>query len=182
MPTFGLRPNNLHGVVALGAVTIVFVATYSSGARRLLSGRVFSWLGRVSFSVYLIHEPIILALRYHFSTAQPAVLAFVGVSSSFVVAELFYRLIEGPSHRLARRVNRWLTIGDQRTRHAVEVTPPRPLTRQFRGNQGRRRPHLLSIWRRETPHPIEVVYPVVSIQQDRPHVRTHALRQAPSGR
>ena len=60
----------------------------------------------MSFSLYLVHLPIILAgvtlLR---SVSLPLALA-VSVVASFVIAELFYRYVEQPAHRLSMAVGR----------------------------------------------------------------------------
>jgi peptidoglycan/LPS O-acetylase OafA/YrhL len=108
----------LWGVSAAGAVGLVVTAAGSPGAARLLSRAVPAWLGRVSFSLYLVHVPVLATLAYLWGErAWPAVLG-VGFTASLLLAELFRRLVEGPSHRLAQHVRR--TLGrDGETRRAV---------------------------------------------------------------
>lgn len=98
------RPNPVQGVEALvtvGATLIVLVFLLSGTAKKLGDTAVAQWLGRVSFSVYLVHLPIILAgvtlLR---SVSLPLALA-VSVVASFIVGELFFRYVEGPAQRLS---------------------------------------------------------------------------------
>ncbi|MET3953043.1 acyltransferase [Arthrobacter sp. UYEF36] len=96
----------VEAVVTVGATLIVLLFVSCRSAKRLGDTAVAQWLGRVSFSVYLVHLPIILAgvtlLR---SVSLPLALA-VSVAASFMAAELFYRYVEQPSHRLSMAVGR----------------------------------------------------------------------------
>ena len=73
----------------------------------------------MSFSLYLVHLPIILAgvtlLR---SVSLPLALA-VSVAAAFVSAELFYRYVEQPSHRLSMAVGR--AVGRRSRSGAAEI-------------------------------------------------------------
>jgi peptidoglycan/LPS O-acetylase OafA/YrhL len=96
--------NLLWGAAAAGAVGLVITAIGSAGAGAALSRAVPRWLGRVSFSLYLVHVPVLMTLAYLWGDgAWPVVLA-VGIPASLVLAEVFMRLVETPSHRLAQRV------------------------------------------------------------------------------
>ncbi|MCU1541674.1 MAG: hypothetical protein JWM01_2621 [Arthrobacter sp.] len=91
----------VEAVVTVGAVLIVLLFVSCGSAKRLANTAVAQWLGRVSFSLYLVHLPIILAgvtlLR---SVSLPLALS-VSVAASLVAAELFFRFVEQPSHRLS---------------------------------------------------------------------------------
>jgi peptidoglycan/LPS O-acetylase OafA/YrhL len=103
----------VRAVVTVGATLIVLLFVQCRSAKWLGDTAVAQWLGRVSFSLYLVHLPIILAgvtlLR---SVSLPLALT-VSVAVSFVVAELFHRYVERPSHRLSiaagRAVERWIS-------------------------------------------------------------------------
>jgi peptidoglycan/LPS O-acetylase OafA/YrhL len=75
-------------------------------ARSGLSTRAPQWLGKVSFSLYLTHLPILVALVYLFGDQNWGLVAAVGIPVSVAVAWLFNRFVEAPSHRLAKRVGR----------------------------------------------------------------------------
>lgn len=96
----------VEAVVTVGATLIVLLFVSCRSAKRLGDTAAAQWLGRVSFSLYLVHLPVILAgvtlLR---SVSLPLALA-VSVAASFVIAELFYRYVEQPSHRLSMAVGR----------------------------------------------------------------------------
>jgi peptidoglycan/LPS O-acetylase OafA/YrhL len=108
----------VEAVVTVGAVLIVLLFVSCGPAKRLGDTAVAQWLGRVSFSLYLVHLPIILAavtlLR---SVSLPLALA-ISVAASLVVAELFFRYVEQPAHRLSTAVGR--AVG-RRTRRDERV-------------------------------------------------------------
>jgi peptidoglycan/LPS O-acetylase OafA/YrhL len=87
----------------LGAVLLVFAVLHCGPLRAVATSRPLQWLGAVSFSLYLVHEPIVVTL----ATLTPvgvrgfAVVLAVGIPLSLVGAVLFSRLVERPSRRLA---------------------------------------------------------------------------------
>ncbi|MDZ4090808.1 MAG: acyltransferase [Arthrobacter sp.] len=115
----------VEAVVTVGATLIVLLFVSCRSAKRLGDTAVAQWLGRVSFSVYLVHLPIILAgvtlLR---SVSLPLALA-VSVAASFMAAELFYRYVEQPSHRLSMAVGR--AVGRRTLPDAPADSPAIPL-------------------------------------------------------
>lgn len=85
----------------VGAIGLVVAAVFHPGLRGLLETPVVQWLGKVSFSLYLSHAIVLEVM----STFLPsAVVLVVGVPVSLVVAVVFFRLVEGPTHRVAHRV------------------------------------------------------------------------------
>ncbi len=93
-------------VQVAGAFVIVFCAAYYPGMRSALTTRPILWLGKISFSLYLVHDPILLALNHLTGeSAQPLVIA-VGIPLSLAVASLFARVVERPSHRLSKRIEK----------------------------------------------------------------------------
>ena len=114
----------LWGLAAFGAVGLVITAVGSRGAARALSRRPTRWLGRVSFSLYLVHVPVLATLAFAWGEASwPWVIA-VGIPASLVLAEVFTRLVEAPSHRLARAVRRRLDAFVATPREAREPSVP----------------------------------------------------------
>ncbi len=95
------------GAPIVGGCLAVVLALGWRPARDLLEGRLCQRLGRWSFSLYLVHAPILLALVG--STAgvlRVAVAAVLALVVSVAAAAVFARLVEGPSHRLAQVVGR----------------------------------------------------------------------------
>lgn len=93
------------GIVAYGAaIALVALCFADRDAQSVLSHPALSWLGRVSYSLYLVHVPILVAAAHLFYGKLP--LSFVvpgAIVVSLVVSELSYRFVEKPSIDLGRR-------------------------------------------------------------------------------
>jgi len=95
-------------------------------------------LGRASYSLYLVHAPVLAALgeaddsaRAHGPIAVTALwLAKVGAIGATTFA--FYVLCERPSHRLARRVGAWLGRSDAKPSTASTIAVDRAVRRGLR--------------------------------------------------
>lgn len=97
-----------HGLsmmlVAAGATAWVFVAFGCPTAGRLLNTGTVQWLGRVSFSLYLTHEPIVVAIAQLLPQRLAGLTGLIAVPLSFLAAAVFFRVAEAPAHRLSQRV------------------------------------------------------------------------------
>lgn len=102
----------LWGLAGPAAVLLVTVAIGSPGAERILSARLPQWLGTVSFSLYLVHAPIVATLAFALGDRAWLLIVALGIPLSLLGAAVFHRLIERPSHRLARTVSRRLSPVD----------------------------------------------------------------------
>jgi len=92
----------------IGVTLLVLCAAFWPRLAPLLESRLMQWLGVISFSLYLIHEPIVLALRFlGIQTGMPAVVTIaIACALSLVLAQFFSRYVELPFHRLSKRVGR----------------------------------------------------------------------------
>ena len=91
----------------LAAMLYVIAAFGSAALVKLLSGKVLSWLGQVSYSLYLLHLPVLLTVFHLFSGKAPlGVLIAATVGLSLIAAQLSYRWIEQPSMALGRWATR----------------------------------------------------------------------------
>jgi peptidoglycan/LPS O-acetylase OafA/YrhL len=88
-----------RGLQAVGACLLIFIVWQWPAARRAMTSRVAQWLGTRSFSLYLVHLPVVLSVALILG-GQPA-------------------LVEHPSHQLARRVGRALTRRPKPAEEAV---------------------------------------------------------------
>ncbi|MDB5663146.1 MAG: putative acyltransferase [Sphingomonas bacterium] len=97
-------PARLGGMLtACGAVAIVAACAVHPLVKRSLAVAPLIWVGRVSYSLYLIHLPILLLLVHNLSPAIGAPLAVaLTVPVSLGCAEIFHRWIEQPSMVLGR--------------------------------------------------------------------------------
>lgn len=90
--------------IALGACLAVYLAIANPLVVAAMSSRVSQWLGHRSYSLYLIHQPIVVAIAFAFhGHAKPLVLAVLAVPAALVAADLLWRLAERPAILLSRR-------------------------------------------------------------------------------
>ncbi|MBS1896265.1 MAG: acyltransferase [Actinobacteria bacterium] len=93
----------LWALAGAGAALLVILAVIWPRAQRALSVRPMQWLGRVSFSLYLVHAPILATLCYLLGAGQWWLACLLGVPLSLAVAALFHALVERRSQELASR-------------------------------------------------------------------------------
>ena len=139
----------VEALITAGSTLLVLVFLLTSPAKKLGDTAAAQWLGKISFSLYLVHLPVILAcvtlLR---SVSLPLALAVAAVAS-FGAAELFYRFVEQPAHRVSiaagRAVERRAGRKDRRDGvpaagapavcpEAGEVRPAAPRVRAMAGS------------------------------------------------
>lgn len=86
-----------------GAATIVMCAIHMPGVRRFLSLGPVAWIGRISYSVYLIHAPIIILLTPYVTHPldffEAALFVAVCLLMTYAIAPLLYVAVEAPSMR-----------------------------------------------------------------------------------
>jgi peptidoglycan/LPS O-acetylase OafA/YrhL len=93
-------------VVLAAAVTIVALDPARGLVARVLSQAPLVWLGRVSFSIYLLHVPLFVALNRvlpHFVGRWAMAAAFVVIM--IPLSEAAYQFIEQPGRRLPALLN-----------------------------------------------------------------------------
>jgi peptidoglycan/LPS O-acetylase OafA/YrhL len=90
--------------VALGAAAIVALVLGWRPAVHAAERRPLQWLGSRSFSLYLVHLPLLLSLAVVLHS--PPLVGLLGLPLSLLLADLFYRLVDAPAHRLSRSVGR----------------------------------------------------------------------------
>lgn len=84
-------------IPCFGAAMVIHADGHSWVARRLLAKRPMVFIGRLSYSLYLWHWPVLVALRMRLLTADlPLAIAIIGVASTFLLAWLSWRFIERP--------------------------------------------------------------------------------------
>lgn len=92
----------LWGLAGVGAAIVIIAAIGWPRLRGVLERRAAQWLGRVSYSLYLVHVPLIATLVYLWGADDWLPAIAVGLPASLVLAGLFYRFVEAPAHRLSR--------------------------------------------------------------------------------
>ena len=106
-------------VIVLGAMGFMLLGALSPAARFLLTLPPIRVLGTMSFSLYLVHEPIVVSLAY-LLPHSPGLAIPLGVVLSLGIGWAFYRVVEKPVSALSRRIAR---SGDM-----VRVDDPEQIT------------------------------------------------------
>src|SRR6195952_1680348 len=96
----------LVGLEALGAAGVVVCAGGATGLRRLLEHRVPQFLGRISFSLYLVHLPVLVTLTWALGDWNWPIAAAIGVPLALLAGWAFFRVVEKPLHKVARSAKR----------------------------------------------------------------------------
>jgi peptidoglycan/LPS O-acetylase OafA/YrhL len=97
-------------VTALGASGFLLLALASAAASRTLTSAPVRWLGRISYSLYLFHAIVLLAmLNLLFGRIPLWAIWALTLCAALLLATLSYRLLERPSialgHRLSSRIS-----------------------------------------------------------------------------
>lgn len=91
-------------LVAVGACGMVALALVGPRTRRFFDTQAIAWSGGRSFSLYLVQEPIVVVSAFALGTTSGLpLLVVVATPLVLLLTEAFYRAVERPSHRLARR-------------------------------------------------------------------------------
>lgn len=100
-------------LVVMGAFAALILTLVSGRVASGLQSRPMQWLGTRSFSLYLVHEPIVVAAAFLLG-GEPhiAVLAAISLPVVLLVTEAFFRLVEMPAHRFSRAVGHWFDRND----------------------------------------------------------------------
>ena len=118
--------------VSVATAALLWLAVERDRLSRWLADRASQFLGRVSYSLYLIHTPILGAafvvtarVLGEPTPAKQVAGIVVTVVVTLLAAGVFYRAVERPAILLSRRLKRDGTRqpGDQRSRRPTAVTP-----------------------------------------------------------
>ncbi|MCU1445158.1 acyltransferase [Cryobacterium sp.] len=89
-----------------GAALIVATVALWPPVQRMLSGRLLAWLGAISFSLYLVHFPVVVSFGQLFGPEYWWAGALVSLPLSLLLAQLMYRWVELPAQKLANRAGK----------------------------------------------------------------------------
>jgi peptidoglycan/LPS O-acetylase OafA/YrhL len=106
-------------LITIGACLTIMLALIVGAFSRFLESTPMQWTGRRSYSLYLLHEPIVVAFAFALGgRPTPVLFVLAAMPLSLAGAALFYRLVESPAQLLAHR---WSAYRAQ--------LPPRPTVR-----------------------------------------------------
>lgn len=101
-------PQQHDRIVGVGAATIIVAVLGSLRVQKWLEHRALLWLGKQSYSLYLIHVPLVMAVIVEFGGMVPVWACLALLPITIVVAEAFHQAVELPSVALTQR---WVGVG-----------------------------------------------------------------------
>jgi len=112
----------------LGSLGLITLAMSPGPFQRFLRAAPLLFLGRVSFSLYLVHVPVLAASLHALHRTLPlAAIALLGMVLSLLAAAVMRAAVEAPAQRLSRRVGRLMGAGAAARPAASDLAPePRP--------------------------------------------------------
>jgi peptidoglycan/LPS O-acetylase OafA/YrhL len=88
-------------LTALGSVLLMSLILAEDSRNRILSNKYLVYVGKISFSLYLIHPIVIMLICFTLGSALPYyILHLLCFVSSLLAAVVFYKLIELPTQKL----------------------------------------------------------------------------------
>lgn len=98
---------------SIGACLLLIAVLNSSALQKLLSLRPFEFLGKISFSMYVFHLPVVMSvgswIMVYFYGSYGKVVAsalaiIVSIVVTLIISKLAYLLIDIPSQKLAKKL------------------------------------------------------------------------------
>lgn len=103
----GLGPPAVDLVMMWGAAGIMLLALSHRHVLRLLRGRLLQALGRMSYSVYLLHGTVLFTLVYLFGARYGVLVLLVPyLLITLIAGRVMFWMVERPSMMLGRRLAR----------------------------------------------------------------------------
>ena len=91
----------------IGVAMLVVLSLEVPSISAMLNRAVLQWLGRISYSIYLMHTPILMVMFHTLSGRAPLwIIVLSGIATTLATATLMHRLIEVPAMKIGRRFGR----------------------------------------------------------------------------
>lgn len=92
-------------ITGLATAIFMMLAFQASPFKRFLNSHPVQFLGRISYSLYLVHLPVMVALFYAFNLSLGWV-AILTAPASISIAAVLYYTVEKPAMELGRRLTK----------------------------------------------------------------------------
>src|SRR3984957_15513739 len=96
-------PHFHEDIVGIGAALLIVAIIGTDGLRKWLAKDYWLWLGRQSYSLYLIHVPIVMVIVILFRGVVPLLACLLVIPVSITLAQIFHLHVELPSVVLAQK-------------------------------------------------------------------------------
>jgi peptidoglycan/LPS O-acetylase OafA/YrhL len=108
-------------LAAMGGALLIFIFVAWTPAVGIGDRPLMRWLGGRSFSLYLVHEPIVVSVAVALDSAAPGQVALLALPLSLLVTEVFFRLVERPSHQFSLFVGKKMDAHIRREGEALSM-------------------------------------------------------------
>jgi peptidoglycan/LPS O-acetylase OafA/YrhL len=104
------HPDDLDMVNCILSFLVIFISLRLDVVNRLAGIRIFTWLGRVSFGLYVLHWPFMCAYTSWFYLSFPhtwfnMIFLFVStLGACLILAKLFYKYVDLVSIKVSGRI------------------------------------------------------------------------------
>lgn len=121
-----LDGGRVHVISAIGGALFILMALSRHG--RFLTNALVQFLGRVSYSFFLLHLPMLIALTSVLIplTRSPWLSGLIALAASLALSQIIYRLVEVPGQIVGRQLTRYYAQITSSRRASVEATPASP--------------------------------------------------------
>lgn len=103
-----------HAMTSLAVALLIYLVSLKDGLHQVLKHSFFQYMGKISYSLYLIHWLVgmkLIDLGYKIANNELEYPIFlfslwiVALLLTILSADIFYRIIERPSHHLSRQLS-----------------------------------------------------------------------------
>ncbi|MEG3081837.1 acyltransferase family protein [Halomonas sp. 5021] len=99
LPT-GLPHPGLDALLVCGATLVIILGHNASAWESTLPVRAIARVGDISYSLYLVHWPILVFVRAAYLDEPPTTAIWIAVALSFVLSIALYRFVEEPFRKI----------------------------------------------------------------------------------
>ncbi len=102
---FGMNHTMWNSPLIFAFLSVVFFAVVflTPDSNRFLANKIGDFLGKISYSLYLWHLPILIIL-YPYAKSNPLIFFFIFLAISLVASYLSFKLFESPCRKYLKRL------------------------------------------------------------------------------
>lgn len=93
---------SIAAVLPIAAALLILLSIHAPISHAVLGNRLFTWLGKRAYSLYLVHWPVIIFASYYLGVNRGAGVNFLIGLASVLLAILLYNFVEQP-FRITRK-------------------------------------------------------------------------------
>lgn len=104
---YQIEDDRITDLISASGILLLFIIVLTSNTcYKLLTTRPLLWLGKVSFSLYLVHIPVLMMVTIFIAKLMPVAFAFMLVPFiSMLVAHFSYKYLEVPMNNLGKSLS-----------------------------------------------------------------------------